>query len=450
MSESKLSCDGCMQLTTRAWLLLLVTLFPLAALGQTAIWGWVALGWLVFVAALLLADWRLTPTRTAWGVTRRHDERLSLAAHNPIEIRIDLRAGSRPLRIWVRDEPPAAFQVSTVARILSTVVTPRLAQTLTYTVYPPRRGDYRFGNLHLRWESVLGLLRKQTMLPAAEPVKVYPNLTDVKKYDLLLRQNRLWELGLHNARIFGSGAEFERLRDYLPDDEYRRINWKATARRGKPISVEYETERSQHIMILLDVGRMMRSPVGDVAKLDYAINAALLLAYVATQKGDKLGLLAFADTVQLWVAPRSGKQQFHRLLEQLYRLESVAVEPDYAQAFGYLAAKQHKRSLLLVFTDLTGSITTEGLLAQMGRVRRQHLPLLVTMRDPTVQRLADQGIADSVTLYQRTVAEQLLQERQLTIDRLTQHGILTLDAPADQLSIAVVNRYLDLKARNQI
>ncbi len=427
-----------------------MTVLPIAAIAWSPLWGWVALGWLGMVVALLLADWRLTPDHTDWLVTRQHDERLSLAAYNPITIAIELRRGTYPLAIWVRDEPPVAFQVSEVARILWAQVTPRVVQTVTYTVYPPRRGDYRFGDLHLRWESLLGLLRKQHTMPAAEPVKVYPNLADIKKYDLLLRRNRLWELGLRNTRLLGSGAEFERLRDYLPDDEYRRINWKATARRGKPISVEYETERSQHIMVLLDVGRMMRSPIGDVAKLDYAINAALLLAYVAAQKGDKIGLLAFADDVQLWIAPRSGKQQFHRLLEQLYRLESSAIEPDYAQAFSYFATKQHKRTLVLVFTDLTGSISTDMLVAQMGRIRRQHLPLLVTMRDPTVQRLADQPVADSATLYQRTVAEQLLDERQLTIEHLTQAGILTLDVPADQLSIAVVNRYLDVKARNQI
>lgn len=439
-----------MQLTTRGWLLFLITGIPIACMTLAFGWLWVALGWVVLVVALLLADWRLTPDATAWTVTRHHDERLSLAAHNPIQLLIHLRRGSTPLAVWVRDEPPLLFQVTAAARILQAQVTPRTPLPLTYTVYPPRRGDYRFGNIHVRWTSVLGLVRRQTTLPAAAPIKVYPNLADVKKYDLLLRQNRLWELGLRNARIFGSGTEFERLRDYLPDDEYRRINWKATARRGKPISVEYETERSQHLMVLLDVGRMMRSPVGDVAKLDYAINAILLLAYVAARKGDKLGLLAFADTVQLWVEPRSGKQQFHRLLEQLYRLESLAIEPDYAQAFSYFAAKQHKRSLVLVFTDLTGSITTDRLLAQMGRIRRQHLPLLVTMRDPTVQRLAEQGVADSTTLYQRTVAEQLLEERQLTIDRLTQQGILTLDVPADQLSIAVVNQYLELKTQNRI
>jgi uncharacterized protein (DUF58 family) len=272
----------------------------------------------------------------------------------------------------------------------------------------------------------------------------------VKKYDLLLRKNRLWELGLRNAKIFGSGTEFERLRDYLPDDEYRRINWKATARRGKPISVEYETERSQNIIALLDIGRMMRSPVGDVAKLDYAINAVLLLAYVAAQKGDKVGVMTFADQVNAWLAPRGGKGQFQRMLEVLYGVDSQAVEPDYNVAFGYLAARQSKRSLVLVFTDLTGSISTEALLAQMARLRQRHLAVLVTLRDPTVQRLAHQAISDSATLYQRTVAERLLDERRLTLDRLQRRGVHTLDVAADELSVAVINRYLELKAKTMI
>ncbi len=436
-----------MQLTYRGLALLLLTT-PLLATALYWPWfTWLALIWVVFSLALLLADWRLTPQANAWVLARTHDDRLSLATQNSIRISVRLRQGTRPYQVWLRDEPPITFGIAETERILTDTVTPGQAQSFVYNVRPPRRGDYRFGNLHLRWLSLLGLLRRQSTFLATEPVKVYPNLVDVKKYDLLLRKNRLWELGLRNTRIFGSGTEFERLRDYLPDDEYRRINWKATARRGKPISVEYETERSQNIIALLDVGRMMRSPVGDVAKLDYAINAVLLLAFVAAQKGDKLGLLAFSDKVQTWLAPRGGKGQFHRMLEQLYAVEGQPVEPDYQTAFGYFAAKQSKRSLVLVFTDLTGSISTETLVAQMSRLRARHLPLLVTVRDPTVQRLAQQAIVDSSSLYQRTVAEQLLDERRLTLDRLQRRGVLTLDVAANELSMAVIKRYLDLKAR---
>ena len=340
--------------------------------------------------------------------------------------------------------PQSAF------RILSGTVTPGTNTTLTYQVRPPRRGDYRFGELHLRWETPLGLLRRQHTFPAGEDVKVYPNLVDVRRYDLLLRKNRLWELGVRNTRLIGAGTDFERLRDYLPDDDYRRINWKATARRGKPISTEFQTERSQNIIALLDTGRMMRSPVGDVEKLDYAVNAVLLLAFVAAQKGDKVGLLTFADTAQTWIAPRSGKVQFQRMLEQLYAVNGQQVEPDYNRAFAWFNTQETRRSFVLVFTDLTGSVSGEALVAQMTRLRQRHLPLLVTVSDPTVQKLARQPIADTTTLYQRTVAEQLLDERRVTLERLRHQGVLTLDVPADELSIGVINRYLDIKAQGII
>jgi uncharacterized protein (DUF58 family) len=442
-----------MQLTRRSLLLLLLTALPLAAVSIAPIFLWVAVGWLGLILTVLLVDLRLTPQSAAWELARRHDDRLSLAVWNRIEVAVRLHpryGGARPLRVWLRDEPPPTFGIAEGERVLTALITPGQTHTFVYQLRPPRRGDYAFGNLNLRWNSVLGLFRRQARFSAAAPVKVYPNLVDVRKYDLLVRKNRLWELGLRNARIFGSGTEFERLRDYLPDDEFRRINWKATARRAKPISVEYETERSQNLMALLDVGRMMRSPVGDVAKLDYAINAVLLLAFVVTQKGDKLGLLTFADGVQAWLAPRGGKGQFHRMLELLYRVEGQPVEPDYDAAFGYFAAKHNRRSLVLVFTDLTGSVSTDALVAQMGRASRRHLALLVTIGDPTVQRLARQAVVDSPTVYQRTVAEQLLDERRLTLDRLRRQGVVTLDVPADELSVAVINKYLELKARTMI
>ncbi len=436
-----------MQLTWRSFLLLITVLL---LMGLSALWqGFLALSAiaLLLTLILMLADWRLTPDANAWSLQRHHDQRLSLAAWNRVVVQVHLRHGPRALKIWLRDTPPVTFHLRPAIPILTGQITPGTPQTLRYHVRPPRRGDYTFGDLYLRWESTLGLWRRQARFPAEEPVKVYPNLTDVRKYDLLVRQNRLWEMGLRHTPILGMGTEFERLRDYQPDDDYRRINWKATARRGKPITMEYETERSQNLVAMLDVGRMMRSPVGDVARLDYAINAVLLLAYVASQKGDRVGLCTFAHDVQAWMTPRAGRGQFLRMLEMLYAVESQPIEPNYNTALGFLASKQRKRSLVLVFTDITGNIGIETLIAQLTRLRRQHLPLLILISDPTIQRMAHQPIRDSTSLYQRTVAEQLLQERQLTLERLRRAGVLTLDAPADRLSIAVIDKYLALKAR---
>ena len=439
-----------MQLTRRAlWLLSPAVILFAAATW----WGWaslLAIGWLVIWAAMLMADWRMTPGTAAWSLSRHHDERLSLAAPNRIVVRVLRRGKGATLPIWVRDDFPTSFGLEDGPHILASVSVPGQVAEVAYTVRPPRRGDYRFGDVHLRWQSTLGLLLRQATFATAAPVKVYPNLVDIKKYDLLLRRNRLWELGLRATRVLGRGSEFERLRDYSPDDDYRRINWQATARRGKPISVEFETERSQTVIALLDTGRMMRSPVGEIAKLDYAINAVLMLGYVAAQKGDRVGLLAFDDAPHTWVAPRSGKGQFHRLLAQLYAVESQPVEPDYTAAIAYVATKQAKRSLVLLFSDLTGALYTQTLAAQLAHLQRRHLVVLVTLRDPTVQAMARQSVEDSRALYQRTVAERLLAERQMTLEQLQRQGVLTLDVPADDLSIAVINRYMELKARELI
>jgi uncharacterized protein (DUF58 family) len=436
-----------MQLTVRGLLLLAVTALFLAAATFAGWLGWLGLVWLIGSCALLLTDWQLTPEPKAWTVTRHHDDRLSLAAWNRIELRVQLGAGTRPLPVWLRDETPPTFRIADEQRILQGTAHPHEPANWVYHLYPPRRGDFRFGELHLRWESVLGLLRRQATFPASADVKVYPNLADVKKYDLLLRKNRLWEMGLRSVRVRGRGTDFTRLREYQPDDEYRHINWKATARRGRPISTEFEIERAQNLVALIDVGRMMRSPVGDVAKMDYAINAVLLLAYVAVQKGDRMGALTFADDAQSWLRPRTGKAQFYRMLELLYKVQGQAVEPDFSRAFGYFASQQRRHSLALVFSDLTGSVSNEALVAGLLRLRRQHLPLLVTMRDPTVEAFARQPAADVTGLYRRTVSETLLRERELALEALRSRGVLTLDVPADRLSVALIERYLQIKAR---
>jgi uncharacterized protein (DUF58 family) len=272
----------------------------------------------------------------------------------------------------------------------------------------------------------------------------------VRRYDLLLKRNRLQEMGLRTTRQFGEGTEFERLREYLPDDEYRRINWKATARRNFPVTTEYQTERSQQVIAVLDVGRMMQSPVADIAKLDYVVNAVLLLTYVATGKGDRVGMMSFADDVMHYLGPRQGRGQFYRMLELLYAVEPQPVEPDYRKALAYLALKQRRRALVVVFTDLTGGASLNSLVAQMSMLARSSLPLLVTISDPDVVSASQMSPNDSLGVYQRAAASQLLDERRVVLDALRQRGVLTLDVPANQLSMSVINRYLELKGRLQL
>lgn len=436
-----------MHLTTRGLLLLLLTAPILALSTWLPLLAWLALAYFVLVLLVLGLDYYQAQPVSRFEVTRSHDNRLSLGAENLIQVVVRNRA-FRTAVFWVRDEPPEAFEIG--QRILTGAALPRQTWTGSYHVRPRRRGDYEFGDTTLRWLGPLGLVVRQGKVKTAVSVKVYPNLIDVRRYDLMLRRNRLQELGLRSARQFGEGTEFERLREYTPDDEYRRINWKATARRHRPITVEYQTERSQNVIAVLDCGRMMQSPVQQMAKLDYAVNAVLLLSYVASGKGDKVGMMSFAADVDRFLAPKQGRGQFYRMLEMLYAVDAQPVEPDYGRALTYLAHKQRKRSLILIFTDISGGAGLSSLIESVTPLARRSLPLVVTISDPDIVAASHQIPGDSAAVYQRAAAAQLLDERQLTLEQLSRRGVLTLDVPANQLSLAVINRYLALKARSQL
>lgn len=436
-----------MQPTLRGTLVLLLISPLIAAAAWLPIFRWAALIVSLLIIGIMVLDWRQAGPVSRFQVSREHDTKFSLGADNPVRLVVrTLRP--RPVSFSIRDEPPDEFRVD--QRIFSGVIAPRQAWSATYHLMPFRRGDYMIGDLNLRWTGPLGLVVRQGKLKAESRVKVYPNMVDVHRYDLLMRRNRLQELGLRNTRIYGEGSEFERLREYLPDDEFRRINWKATARRNRPVTVEYQTERSQNIVTLVDTGRLMQSPVARVAKLDYVINAVLLLGYVASGMGDKVGLMTFADDVQQYLAPRQGRGQFYRMLEILYAVKSQPIEPDYRRALSYLAVKHRKRSLIVIFTDLSGGITMNSLISHVSILARHNLPLVVTISDPDVVAASRQMPTDSLTVYQRAAAAHLLDERQVALDTLRQHGVLTLDVPANRLSWSVINRYLELKGKGRL
>lgn len=409
---------------------------------------------LLYGVVLLGATWldrRAAGRVEQFRVRRVHDAKLSLGVANPIQLVIESRT-QREHTLIIRDEPPLGFVVTGDSQ-QTIMLPPHETVTLSYSLTPPQRGDYRFGDLNLRWVGPLRLFVRQAIIMAANDVKVYPNLYEIRQFDLLVRQNQLAEMGLRSIRMRGEGTAFESLRDYTPDDPYRSINWKATARRGKPITMDYEPERSQRVIIMLDVGRTMRSPVPlddaslVMAKVDFVVNSVLLLSYIASRSSDQVGLLVFADQVKKFIAPAPGAANFQKLLEAMYALQSEPVEADYNQSISYLKAHFKKRAFVIMFTDLSGARASESLLTQMPRLAPQHLPLLVTIRDPILDQEAQQAPTTSDTVYRRAVAEQLIDERRLLLTRLQRHGVFTLDVDAQHLSVDVINRYLELKRR---
>jgi uncharacterized protein (DUF58 family) len=424
---------------------LLLAAAPLFALGGVLpMLPAVGLGVMLALLALAAADMLRSRARDEVEVTRRVPDVLSLGVPNRVELMLHNRSGRR-LRLRVKDDPPAEFDTPERTRAVTLDAWER--RTVGYLTTPRKRGDYAFGALHLRGLSRLRLAWWQRVIPAGETVRVYPNLQQVREFDALARRGRLEDLGLRAVRSRGEGTEFESLREYLPDDSFRAIDWKATARRGAPITRQYQAERNQTLLLVIEAGRMMSAPANDMTRVDYAVNAALMLAHVAERMGDTVGLLIFSDRVKSFVAPGRGSMQTERILEELYALEAELVEPDYAGAVSFLRSRARKRALICAFTDLVDADVSAAALSYLASLRPQHLPMVATIHDAETMALAAAEPSTPGGAYEKAVAQRAVGERALALARLQSRGVLVVDAAPEALATQVVNRYLTVKRR---
>ena len=401
---------------------------------------WLGLGWWLLLIAAVIAEARALRAARQLTLQRLLAPVISLGAANPVTLKLRNPEGY-DYYCQLRDEPPLDFAVEGERPACHL---PAVSECeLTYHVTPPRRGDFAFGAINLRVTWGYRLVQLQLRFDTPQSVKVYPRLTDIQAAELALRKNRLLDIGVHLARLKGAGLEFESLRDYLPGDELRRIDWKATARHGEPFTREYEVERSQHVVICLDLGRTMASHLGLLSKVDHAVNAAALLAHVAAEMGDWVGLYAFAGEPMTYLPPR--KHQFSRLLDSLYALQPELVESDYRRALLGASHRLRKRSLVVLFTDLPDPDSSARLIAHVRLLTRRHLVLCAALSDYELYELAAKSPGEPRELYQRTVATALLNDRERALSALRAAGAIALDATPANLSLAVLNRYLKIK-----
>ncbi len=400
------------------------------------------------VLVVMGADHLLSRRLMKVTVARQVEEKLSLAAENVVRLEVANRC-KLGLALVVKDDAPWEFAAS--RREIPVRLSPYERAEPTYTVTPRRRGDFDFGNLHVRGYSLLRLSQWQRHFPGVQMVKVYPDLLGIGRYVELARARRLEEMGFRPLRYLGDGAEFDYLREYSPDDDFRKIDWKATARHGHPVTRQYDLERSQTLMLVIDAGRMMcatvGAEVGAMSKLDYAINAALMLAYVAVEKDDEVGLTVFADEMESFVPPGKGLRQVGVIAEQLYAVQPVLREPNYGEAFAMLRRRTQRRALVVTFTDLIDREASAQLLANVLALAPRHLPLVVTLRDDRLDALAHARPHSSQEAYRRAVVTDLLAQRRLALASLRAGGTLVLDAAPADLTVETVNRYLEIKQR---
>jgi uncharacterized protein (DUF58 family) len=424
--------------------LVLVASIPIA-LAQISP-AFLALGVLVLLVAcaLAIADYRATPSPASIPIERVAEPQLSIGVGNPVTLRLR-NPFALPLRATLRDTVPPSFDVD--RRTSDLVVGPGTTGEARYAARPRHRGSFQFGDVHVRLRGPLDLLQRQGRVAASAPANVYPDLHEIHRYEVSLRRGLAYDAGQRRARVPGAGSLFERLREYQPDDDPRWIAWTATARRGRPISMEYETERQQRVLILLDAGRMMSSTLGTLTKLDHAVNTALMLSYVAIAKGDEVGLLGFADTVRAYDPPRRGHRQFLRLAEDLRKLEVTTTEPDYRAAFEFLRSKTARRAFAILFTDLVDEEASRGLVAALTQLAGNNLVLCCVLADPQLAETAAREPGSSGELYERIVASEVLDARRRALVVLRRHGVHSIDVPAERLSVATIQRYLELKKR---
>ena len=404
----------------------------------------VAAAYHAVLLGLVLRDLALLPTGRGWEVRRDIPQPLSLGADQ--EILVGLRnQRAAGLESVFADHVPG--QLRAAAREVRGRFDSSGEWIAAYSVRPPARGAFDFARLDLRTWRRSGWLARQVTLQRPQRAAVYPDVLAIRQYQLTLRRGMPHRPGQRRARPPGAATAFAGLRDYLPGDDLRRVNWKATARRDQPVTVEVEAERGQQVIILLDCGRLMTAPAGHLTKLDHAVNAALLLGWLAQQQGDRVGLVAFTDQVDLYLAPQRGPTQVNRLNEALYGIRAQYVEPDFGEAFAHVARRAGRRSLVVVLTDVIDPGASQELVSQALWLSGRHLVLVVAMEDPALVAARDAPLESAGRAYQWAAAEELLAARRQSFETLRHGGVLGLDVPAGNLSPALVERYLELKER---
>jgi uncharacterized protein (DUF58 family) len=372
---------------------------------------------------------------------------LSVGRDNAVKLHVR-SLSRRALTVSVTDDLPGE---ATAPDLPATVeLRGRGRATVTYHVRPTLRGAYALGAHHVRYPSPLGLWLRQLRLPAEDPVKVYPDVKAVRTYELLARQNR--EAAMVRAvRLRGGESEFERLREYVKDDEFRTIDWKATARRQRLIAREYQQERNQSIVCLVDCGRLMTTESAGLTHLDHAMNAVLMMSHVAARSGDHVGLVAYDTKVRAFVPPGGGSRATHRLIQATYDLHPAMVEPDHRAAFEFLSRRVRRRALVILFTQVIDDVAAGTVLRLMRGLGSRHLPLCALFRDGALDAMVDSPLGAGATdLYRRGAAAEAVLWRDRLVRDLKAGGALVLHTLPQHLTPSLVNRYLEIKAQQML
>ncbi len=400
------------------------------------------LGIAIFVDALIMysrrkgiAAWRMAP------------ERFSISDPNKVELRV-LNEYAFPVRVSIIDELPAQFQERNWIR--RERIGRNSPELIAYFLKPASRGEYSFGNINVFAHGPLGLVKRRYIFRAGQTVKVYPSYIQMRRYQLLAVSNRLQEVGVKRTRRIGHSMEFEQIKEYVPGDDYRTINWKATARKAGLMVNNYTDERSQQIYCLINKGRVMKMPFEGMTLLDYAINASLVLSNVALVKQDKAGLITFEKNIDTFLPADKKPTQMNLVLETLYKQDTQFLESDFEKLFSVIRNRITNRSLLVLFTNFESLESLQREMPALKKIAHYHLLLVVFFENTELKLLIEKKAGTMEGIYIRTIAEKFAYEKRLMVKELHKNGVPSILTTPGNLTVNTVNKYLELKNRLSI
>ncbi len=429
----------------------------LVPLGLALLFSGLSLVSPIWLTLVMVVDWALltlvildlivflTSTRVGISGDRSVAQTASLGVDLASEVTVENRTRIT-LRGRVRDDLPEHFEGSPAEHRL--LLPPGGRVTMRRRLTPRRRGAFALEHLYLRLKSPLRFWSRMITLHVLSSLNVYPDKKQLSNYAILARTNRLSLIGVRRTRRIGQDSDFERLRDYTRDDNYRHIDWRSTARRSKLTVKQFQSDQSQRVVFLLDCGRMMTNQRAGYSLLDHALNAALMMAYVALHQGDEVGMLCFSDQVDTYVPPRGGGSQMNRLIQAGFDQFPRLVESRYDQAFMYLANHCKRRSLVVLATSIIDEVNANQVVDHLAKLTARHLPMILLLRDRQVFDAADHPEGSTLNLYRSAAAADLLLWRHQVMTDLQHKGVLVVDEFPDELTAPLINQYLRIKAKH--
>lgn len=428
-------------------LFLLLGLLALLAIVTILYPPWRDYWWLLLIIASLpvLVDAGRLFQPLKLQAQRHVDSSLAQGVWHDIEIKLT-STHSAPLILEIFDHLPADFKFRHLPR--KTTLPPNQVVTIRYPAQPQQRGEKWFQQIQLRQQSPFGFFQRNHLIGNSSPCRVYPDFSAVSQYALLAQAHHSGQLGIIKKRRRGEGQDFHQLREYHPGDPLRQIDWNASARLRKLISREYQDERDQEIIFLIDCSHRMRTHDGERSHFDHTLNAVLLLSHIALHQGDAVGLSTFSGTDR-WQKPMKGLRTLNQILNLIYDLEPSQQPPDYATGATQLLARHKKRALIMIITNVRDEDSSD-LRSALLLLKKRHLVVLASMQEQALSEAITHPVHNHEDALRVAATHHYLSQRHHAFDRLTASGAICLDCTPKDLPVTLVNRYLDIKRAGQL